>query len=146
MNKTVKSALGLLAAFTLAGTLASTLVGVASAADTDPGIYGQIDTGRFPHPKVINKRPVTGDHKVHGKTGSVIYLHVRPGEEWHWYAHCAGYQACSTPVYFVTENWFVNVYLPAIGSHDGREQTYLTEARRERALARDKHDREEKEE
>jgi hypothetical protein len=110
------------------------------AADTDPGIYGRIDTGRFPKPLVINHKPVLLDRAARSRSAKPIYLHVRPGDEWHWNAHCKTYAACGAPVYFVTESWFMNVYLPAIGSRDGREQRYRIQAARERASERDRHD------
>jgi hypothetical protein len=43
-------------------------------------------------------------------------------------------------VLFVTESWFVNVYLPQIGSRDGREQRYRIETARARGAERDRHD------
>jgi hypothetical protein len=77
----------------------------------------------------------------HASSKTAIYLHVPQGDEWHWYAHCQTYSACSVPVYFVTESWFVNVYLPAIGSRDGREQRYHILTARQRGSERDLHDR-----
>lgn len=55
-------------------------------------------------------------------------------------AHCRTYAACSVPVYFVTEGWSVDVYLPAIGEQDGREQRYGMQMGRERHVRRDIHD------
>ena len=113
----------------------------AGAADTDPGIYGRIDTSRFPHPKASNRRPVVADRAARKSAGQPVYLHVRLGEEWHWHALCGSYGACSEPVYFVTESWFRGVYLPAIGSHDGREQHYREQVARDRpAGGREEHD------
>jgi hypothetical protein len=112
----------------------------AQAEGPDVGIYGQIDVSKFPHPAVINKKPVVADKAGRKLFARTIYLHVEPGQEWHWHANCRTYNACSTPVYFVTESWFVNVYLPAIGSRDGREQRYKMQAARERASARDQHE------
>jgi hypothetical protein len=114
---------------------------VAHAEDADPGIYGQLDISKFKRPPVIRRQPVVADRSARRSSAKPIYLHVPPGQEWHWYAHCRTYQACSVPVYFVTESWFVNVYLPAIGSRDGREQRYRILSARERASERDVHDR-----
>jgi hypothetical protein len=112
-------------------------IGAAIAADS--GILGRIDTTRFPKPRVIWSKPVIIERRA--SSGSKpIYLHVPPGVESHWHANCHAYDACATPVYFVTEGWFRNVYLPAIGSRDGREQRYRTEVARERASERDLHD------
>lgn len=131
------------------GTLASLLVlgviailGVSPAAraeDADPGIYGRIDISKFAHPPVIRREAVVAVGAKHRSSSKPIYLHVVPGQEWHWQAHCRTYDACSVPVYFVTESWFVNVYLPAIGSRDGREQRYRINSARERASEREAH-------
>src|SRR5262249_30981399 len=124
------------------GLAVSLVVGAAARSeDSDPGIYGQIDSGKFARPPVIRRNPVIADNAKRRTAAKPIYLHVPPGQEWHWYAHCHTYNACSVPVYFVTESWFVNVYLPAIGSRDGREQRYRILAARERASERDLHDR-----
>jgi hypothetical protein len=41
-----------------------------------------------------------------------IYLHVPPGHEKHWSKHCAQYNACGRPVYFVRDEWYNNEYVP----------------------------------
>jgi hypothetical protein len=112
----------------------------AATAATVPGIYGEIDTHRFPQPQLISAKPVVITAPRKHSAAKPIYLHVAPGDEWHWFNRCRVYGACAEPVYFVTENWFLSVYLPAIGSRDGREQTYRAEAARERAAERDRHD------
>jgi hypothetical protein len=122
----------------LLGLLA--LGGSACAAQAaDPGIYGVIDVSRYPKPQVINPRPALANHKVKSRS-KPIYLHVPPGHEWHWIDHCQTYDACSLPVYFVTEGWFRSVYLPAIGTQDGREQRYRMQAARRDAAERDRYD------
>ncbi len=63
-----------------------------------------------------------------------------PGHEWHWNDHCHTYDACATPVYFVTEGWFRNVYLPAVGIQDGRLQRYQAQAARDHVSDRDRYD------
>jgi hypothetical protein len=116
-------------------------VGASSLEAAVPGAYGEIDTHRFPNPLLINpKKPVLIAGAAKHGGAKPMYLHVVPGEEWHWFNRCHVYDACAVPVYFVTENWFLNVYLPAIGSRDGREQTYRLEAARARAAERDHHD------
>src|SRR5262245_53433813 len=88
----------------------------ASAAEgsmhADPGIYGPIDLSRFPKPQTVNRRPVIASLPAKPRNVKPVYLHVVPGEESHWHARCGTYAACHVPVYFVTEGWFVNVYLP----------------------------------
>ena len=34
-----------------------------------------------------------------------LYLYVPPGHQKHWAKHCARYNACGHPVYFVQEKW-----------------------------------------
>ena len=110
------------------------------AADADPGIYGRIDVSKYPKPQLINPKPVTIDHQSKPETtAKPIYLHVPQGHEWHWHDHCKTYDACAVPVYFVTEGWFRSVYLPAIGSQDGREQRYKIQTARQRG-ERDRYD------
>jgi 2',3'-cyclic-nucleotide 2'-phosphodiesterase (5'-nucleotidase family) len=132
---------------TLASLLAITLGMVATlvvnpaarADDTDPGIYGRLDVSKFGHPPVIRREAVVANGAKHRTSSKAVYMHVAPGQEWHWQSYCRTYDACSVPVYFVTESWFVNVYLPAIGSRDGREQRYRINAARERASERESH-------
>ena len=118
-------------------------VGAAEPA-ADPGIYGPIDTARFSRPELINRKPVlaaTARQSAVAKasTGKPLYLHVPPRQVSHWQAHCADYDACDAPVFFVTEGWFLNVYLPAVGGADGREQRYREQMGRDRELRRDAH-------
>jgi hypothetical protein len=112
---------------------------VARADDMDPGIYGRLDVSKFGHPPVIRREAVVANGVKHRTSSKPVYLHEAPGQESHWQAYCRTYDACSVPVYFVTESWFVNVYLPAIGSRDGREQRYRINAARERASERESH-------
>jgi hypothetical protein len=115
-------------------------IGTGTLAAAVPGAYGEIDTHRFPKPQLISPKPVVIETSAKHSSANPVYLHVVPGDEWHWFKRCHMYNACALPVYFVTENWFLNVYLPAIGSRDGREQTYRMEAARARAAERDHHD------
>jgi hypothetical protein len=95
------------------------------------------DVSNFGHPPVIRREAVVANGAKHRRSSKPVYMHGVPGPEWHWRAYC--YDACFVPVYFVTESWFVNVYLPAIGSRDGREQRYRINAARERASERESH-------
>jgi hypothetical protein len=106
-----------------------------TSAAADQGIYGRLDLEKFPKPEFINAKPILGDASKRA-SGKSIYVHVPPGYERHWQFHCKTYDACNVPVQFVTEHWFVKVYLPAVGAQDGREQRYL-ETRRERGVQRD---------
>jgi len=48
-----------------------------------------------------------------------IYLHVPPGHARHWARHCAQYNACGRPVYFVQDRWYNQVYVPHYRSEHG---------------------------
>jgi hypothetical protein len=124
------------------------LLAPAPALAADAGIYGVIDIARFPKPELVNHKAVVADsarlasspaRAAKSATLKPLYLHVPPGHVAHWQAHCASYDACGVPVLFVTEGWFVNVYLPAIGSMDGREQRYREQMARDRSAQRDAH-------
>lgn len=107
----------------------------------DTSLYGQLDVSAFKSPAVANTRPVFGHEPQSGQSPKApAYLHVIPGHESKWSATCRLYQACEVPVYFVKEAWFVHVYLPSAGSHDGREQRYrevMRRARDERSALQD---------
>lgn len=82
-----------------------------------PGFYGQIDIGNVPQPQVIYQTPVIIQAVPMGVVQRPVYLHVPPGHEKHWNKHCAKYNACGVPVYFVRDTWYNNVYVP---SYKGR--------------------------
>ena len=82
-----------------------------------PGFYGRIDIGAFPHPVVIYPEPIV-IHPVVGPVPRPIYLRVPPGHARDWRKHCAKYQACGQPVYFVQETWYQDVYVPHYRDHD----------------------------
>ena len=133
MKKTSLIMFGLMCGFTA--------VVAQGAESVDPGIYGQLDLKKMSKPELIKARPVLIDRSSKHASAQPVYVHVPPGHEWHWHTHCRDYNLCAMPVLFVTETWFVSVYLPSIGSQDGREQRYRAEATRERGNERDKHDR-----
>jgi hypothetical protein len=82
-----------------------------------PGFYGQIDIGNVPQPQVIYQTPVIIQTVPMGVAQRPVYLHVPPGHEKHWNKHCAKYNACGVPVYFVRDTWYNNVYVPSYKSH-----------------------------
>jgi hypothetical protein len=98
----VAAALAALAALTAAPAQA-TDVGV-SIGINQPGVYGRIDIGRFPQPQVIVQQPVVVYRQA--QLPPPVYLHVPPGHRKQWRAHCARYDACGRPVYFVQERWY----------------------------------------
>ena len=100
-----------------AGASASAQVGV-SVSVNQPGLYGRIDIGNlppaapppvlvYPQPVVIVPGPVAVQQRP-------IYLHVPPGHEKHWDKHCAAYNACGQPVYFVRDDWYRTHYVRSV--------------------------------
>jgi len=83
-----------------------------------PGFYGQIDIGNVPRPPVVYAQPVVVAPSPEYVSVQPIYLHVPPGHEKHWRKHCAAYNACGRPVYFVRDDWYNNEYVPRY-RHDG---------------------------
>lgn len=74
-------------------------VGV-SVSVSQPGFYGQVNIGNTP-PPVIYAQPVVIMQPRQPVRYAPLYLRVPPGHEKHWSKHCAEYQACGRPVYFV---------------------------------------------
>ena len=72
-----------------------------------PGVYGRIDIGNAPPPPVyypqpiIITRPVVVNQPVVVQPVQPVYLYVPPGHQKKWGKHCARYNACGQPVYFV---------------------------------------------
>ena len=67
--------------------------------DIRPGIYGRVELGAAPPPVLVYEQPVI-IKKVQAPPPPV-YLHVPPGHAKNWGKHCAKYNACNQPVYFV---------------------------------------------
>ena len=83
-----------------AGDALAANVGVAVTVG-DPGYYGRIDIGNFPQPQLIYLQPVVIEPVPVGVVPQPLYLHVPPGHAKNWRKHCAKYNACGHPVYFV---------------------------------------------
>jgi len=75
----------------------------------EPGFYGQIDIGNV-RPQVVYERPVLVERVP--APMPAVYLRVPPGHEKNWAKHCARYNACGRPVYFVRDGWYRDVYAP----------------------------------
>ena len=84
-----------------------------------PGVYGRVDIGRFPQPVLVQPRPVIVGRPV-VVSPEPVYLWVPPGHRQHWRSHCARYNACGVPVYFVQDRWYNEHVMPA-RRHDMRE-------------------------
>ena len=104
----------------------------ASAADVgvsvtvgDPGFYGRIDIGNAPRPLLVYPTPVVIAPAPRRVVQQPVYLRVPPGHAKHWAKHCARYDACGRPVYFVQENWYRTVYVPEHARW--RERGYVRE-------------------
>jgi hypothetical protein len=83
---------------------AQTSVGV-SVGINQPGVYGRIDIGNFPQPRLVYAQPVVIAPPVQIIQRQPIYLYVPPGHQKNWAKHCARYNACAQPVYFVRDDW-----------------------------------------
>ena len=83
---------------------AQTSVGV-SIGINQPGVYGRIDIGNYPPPVLVYPQPVIIAPAPVVVQRQPIYLYVPPGHQKKWGKHCARYNACGQPVYFVQEQW-----------------------------------------
>ena len=88
-----------------------------------PGLYGNIDIGDAPRPRVLYAQPVYAERGPRVE-GPPVYLHVPPGHEKRWREHCREYDACGRPVYFVRHDWYRDVYARRgePGRGDGRDR------------------------
>lgn len=83
-----------------------------------PGIYGRIDIGNFPAPRVVYAQPVVIAPAPVAIHQSPIYLYVPVNYQQNWGRYCGRYAACGQPVYFVQERWYHDEYVPR---HQGCE-------------------------
>ncbi len=107
------AAVVLLALAGVAGSAGATDVGV-SVQISQPGVYGRIDIGRFPQPRVVVAQPVivAQPRVVYAQPVEPVYLWVPPGHRKHWGKHCSRYQACGVPVVFVRDDWYQGHVMP----------------------------------
>lgn len=70
-----------------------------------PGVYGRIDIGDLPQPRVVYAQPLVITQSPVAVHQQPIYLYVPPGHQKKWAKHCRRYNACGQPVYFVQEDW-----------------------------------------
>ncbi|CAN5834639.1 hypothetical protein BH11PSE12_BH11PSE12_00530 [soil metagenome] len=89
-----------------------------------PGMYGRIDIGNVPGPQLIYSQPVIIMAPARGVIREPLYLYVPPGHQKKWSKHCAAYNACGQPVYFVQEGWYRNVYVPRYREYEGRRDRH----------------------
>lgn len=98
---------GMLAAVLAAGGAQATDVGV-SVQIGQPGFYGRIDIGNAPPPPVVVAQPVWVQRQP--VEVAPVYMRIPPGHQKNWAKHCARYNACGLPVYFVREDWYEQRY------------------------------------
>jgi hypothetical protein len=115
----MKTAFILIAAFAASAASAQTSVGV-SVSVQQPGVYGRIDIGNMPPPPVIYTRPVIYAPMPVVVQQQPVYLYVPPGHQKKWGKHCAKYNACGQPVYFVKESWVQERYDESRGKGKGQ--------------------------
>jgi len=85
----------------------------------EPGFYGRIDIGDAPAPSLVYSQPIV---IVKTRDLEPIYLRVPVGHASDWRAHCAEYNACGRPVYFVQDNWYNDVYAPHYRRNHGHSR------------------------
>lgn len=93
----------------------------------EPGFYGQIDIGNV-RPQVVYERPVLVERVP--ASLPAVYLRVPPGHQKNWAKHCARYNACGRPVYFVRDGWYRDVYAPQY-RRDHSEYRWYADGRRD---------------
>ena len=113
--------------YLLAVALAATIF-PAQAADVgvsvsvgQPGFYGHIEIGDFPRPQLVYSKPVIIQQSV-GVVRQPVYMHVPPGHQKKWSKHCHKYNACGQPVYFVSNSWYNNEYVPLYSKKHGNDR------------------------
>ncbi len=91
---------------------------------SQPGVYGRVDIGRFPQPAVVLPQPVIVAPrpmpqpppgvvlKTPPPAPQPLYMWVPPGHRKNWRKHCARYNACGVPVYFVRDDWYAHQVQP----------------------------------
>jgi hypothetical protein len=92
----------------LAAQAADPYVNVTVGGEIKPGVYGRVDIDTNPPPVVYSPQPVIIQQvPVVVVPGQVVapvkpvYVYAPPGHRKHWAKHCARYNACNAPVYFV---------------------------------------------
>ena len=127
MNKRSLTLLGALAGLAFAG---SALAQVSAYGEVRPGVYGQVTIGAQPPPLVYEQPQVVEQVP---DAGAPIYLHVPPEHAHHWREHCAEYNACRRPVYFVRSEEYEPGYREhhEYREHEHREHEHRDHERHE---------------
>ena len=85
------------------GAHAEAYVNATVGGELAPGVYGRINIGNAPPPPLLYAEPVIIQRPAVVVPRAPIYMYVPPGHAKNWSKHCARYNACSQPVYFVQE-------------------------------------------
>ena len=110
MNKLLLALLATLGTVTAAPAWSAVDIGVGITI-REPGVYGRIEIGSQPPPPLIYTQPVIiRQPTVVVQQPQPLYLYVPPGHAKNWGKHCARYNACARPVYFVQESWVQERY------------------------------------
>jgi hypothetical protein len=110
-------------AWVAGSAFAQTRVGV-SIDINQPGVYGRVNIGNYPPPMLVYPQPVIIAPTQVVVQRQPIYLYVPPGHQKKWGKHCARYNACGQPVYFVQEQWVQERYQQAHPQWQGGSQKY----------------------
>lgn len=84
-----------------------------------PGVYGQVEIGNTPRPRVVYEQPMVVVTDRYHVRDEPIFLHVPPGHSKHWSKHCGAYNACGRKVYFVRSEEYEPEYQHRESHHDG---------------------------
>ncbi len=85
----------------VAPAMADVDINVAIKGEVAPGVYGRVDLGGRPPPRLVYEKPVIIERPARGPVVEPVYLHVPPGHAKNWRKHCHEYHACNRPVYFI---------------------------------------------
>lgn len=80
---------------TLAPAFAQPNVGVLIGIN-QPGVYGRIDIGAFPQPRIVYPEPVVIVQSPIAVHRQPVYPYVPPGHQKNWGKHCGRYNACGS--------------------------------------------------
>jgi hypothetical protein len=78
----------------------------------EPGFFGHIEIGDAPRPVLLAPQAVIIERAPRAVVVEPLYLYVPRRESSDWRRNCSRYQACGRPVYFVSEGWYRDVYVP----------------------------------
>jgi hypothetical protein len=84
----------------------------ASNAQATPGVYGRVEVTGKQNPPLVYEQAMFIEAPATAGRVEPVYLHVPPEHAKNWKKHCAQYQACRQPVYFVKSAEYEPGYEP----------------------------------